>query len=162
MTVYLTRTFFKPAWIVLSILFGFFFLFFGILTIAFFDVLLLAMTLIVVAAYGVLVGLAYWFSKSKKYYLQEEQQGLHVRFPKINFDKGEIRIPYGALVGFDFFPLRSKNTWLNFIAYAVVPECVYVTYVNRYGQRVTELMGYITQSDAEALAQRYNIKFTLN
>ncbi len=162
MTVYLNRMLFKPALIVLSIIFGFFFVLFAILTIATFHVVLLVLTLVVAAAYGVLVGLAYLVSKADKYYLREEEPGLLIRYPTMNFDRGAIRIPYKALIGFEFFPLKSKSSWINFITYGVLPDCVYITYINRHGRKVTELMGYITQSDVEALARRYNIKFTLN
>lgn len=162
MKVFLTRTFFKPALIVLSILFGFAFLLFLGLTIAFYHVFLLILTLAIVAAYGVCVLLAFLFSKSEKYYLREIEGGLEIRYPKLNNNRGSIKMPYKALVGFEFFPIKSKNAWLNLAEYCIVPDCVYVTYINPRGRKVTELMGYITQADVEALAQRYNVSVTIN
>ncbi len=161
MTVYLNRMLFKPALIVLSAIFGLFFLLFAILTIAAFNVVLLVITILVAVAYGVMVALVYRVSKLDKYYLREEEPGLLIRYPTMNFDRGAIRIPYKALIGFEFYPIHSKASWLHFMTTGIIPGCVYVTYINRYGHRVTELMGYITQSDVEALAQRYNMKFTL-
>lgn len=162
MKVYLSRTFFKPALIVLSILFGFAFLLFLILTIACYHLFLLIVLLAIAVAYGVMVLLAYLFSKSEKYYLQEIEGGLEIRFPKINSDHGFIKMPYKVLVGFEFFPMKSKEAWRNLVTNCVVPECVYVTYINPRGRKVTELMGYITRDDVEALAQRYGVSFTLN
>lgn len=162
MKVFLTRTFFKPALIVLSILFGFAFLLFLGLTIAFYHVFLLILTLAIVVAYGVCVLLAFLFSKSEKYYLREIEGGLEIRYPKLNNNRGSIKMPYKALVGFEFFHIKSKNAWLNLAEYCIVPDCVYVTYINPRGRKVTELMGYITQADVEALAQRYNVNVTIN
>lgn len=162
MKVYLCRTFFKPALLVLSILFGFAFLLFLLLTILFFHPFLLILSIAIAVAYGVMVWLAYRFSKSEKYYLQEIEGGLEIRYPKINSDRGVVKMPYKALIGFEFFPLKSKKAWLHLAKNCVVPECVYVTYINPRGRKVTELMGYITQADVEALARRYRVKFTLN
>ncbi len=162
MQVFLTRTFFKPALIVLSILFGFAFLLFLGLTIAFYHVFLLILTLAIVMAYGVCVSLAFLFSKSEKYYLREIEGGLEIRYPKLNRNRGSIKMPYKALIGFEFFPIKSKNAWLNLVEYCIVPDCVYITYINPRGRKVTELMGYITQADVEALAQRYNVSVTIN
>lgn len=161
MKVYLTRTFFKPAMLVLSILFGFAFLLFLSLTIAFYHIFLLILTLATVVAYGMCVLFAFLFSKSEKYYLREIEGGLEIRYPKLN-NRGSIKMPYNALIGFEFFPIKTKDAWLNLAEYCVVPDCVYVTYINPYGRKVTELMGYITQADVEALGQRYNASVTIH
>ncbi len=162
MTVYLNRTFFKPALMILSVIFGFFFLVFLILTIAAFHIIILLLLLGVTIAYGVLVFLAYLLSKSEKFYLQEQEEGIEIKYPTINFERGLARIPYKALISFEFYPIKSKNAWIHFFTYGVVPDCVYITYIDRYGRQVTELTGYITQSDAEALAQRYNMQFIVH
>lgn len=161
MKVYLTRTFFKPALLLSSILFGFAFLLFLSLTIAFYHIFLLILTLAIVMAYGGCVLFAFLFSKSEKYYLQEIEGGLEIRYLKLN-NRGSIKMPYKALIGFEFFPIKTKDAWLNFVEYCVVPDCVYVTYINPRGRKVTELMGYITQADVEALAQRYNVSVTIH
>ncbi len=161
MTVFLNRTVFKPALILASVVGGFFFLLFLILTIAVFHVILLIITLLIVVLYGGVLAGAYWLSRSEKYYLKEHKQGIEIRYPTMNYGRGVMKIPYKAIVGFEFYSMNTKEGWLNLFNRSALPDCVYITYINRYGKIVTELMGYITQADAQALAQRYNVKFTL-
>lgn len=161
MVVYLNRELFKPAMIVLSIAFGIFMLLFLILMIAVFHIALLIIFLALAVAYGVIVFLAWMVSKANKYYLEEKQGYLEIRYPTMNHGKGLMQMPYKAIVGFHYYPLKSKESWMNFINYGAVPGCTYITYISPRGQKVTELMGYITQDDAEALAQRYRVECTI-
>lgn len=161
MTVYLNRELFKPAMIVLSAAFGALILLFLILTIAFFNVVLLVILLALAAVYGVSFYLVWLVSKSNKYYMEEKRGFLDIRYPTINYGRGHLQVPYKALVEFQYYPLQSKNSWINFITYGAVPGCTYLSYHTPQGKVVTELLGYITKSDAEALAQRYGVGCTI-
>ena len=157
MTVYLFKNLFKPALIILSIVFGLVLTLFLILMIAFFHVALLIVFLGLAVAYGVLIYLAFLLSRSTKYYLQETDAYLEIRYPSINYERGLLRLPYKAIVEFQYYPLKSKNSWLNLVQYGAIPGCVYITYITAHGQRLTELMGYIDQNDAQMLAERYGV-----
>ena len=157
MTIYLNRELFTPALIVLSAVFGVLELLFLILTIAAFHVLLLIVVFLLAAAYGALVYLAWWLSRSEKYNMKEMRGYLDISYPTINRDKGRLRLPYDAIIGFEYYSLDTKEGWLNFIRYGHLPGCTYLVYVSPYRECATELLGYVTKSDAIALGKRYGV-----
>ena len=157
MTIYLNRELFKPALIVLSIGFGALELLFLILMIAAFHVVLLITFFLLAVAYGVLLYLAWLISQSNKYCIKEMRGYLDITYPTINYDKGRLRLPYKAILGFEHYPIESKESWINFVRYGHVPGCTYLVYVTAFGQKNTELIGYVTKSDAIALGKRYGV-----
>ena len=156
--LYLNKQLFKPALIVLSIPFGAVLALFLILTIATLHVLALVVFLVLAAAYGVLVYLAWRITKSTKYYLTVGPGFFEIQYPTINYGRGKIKIPYEAIVEFQYFPLNSMKSWKNLVTYGAVPECIYVKYVTRHGRLVTELLGYVTYKEMKAIADQLKLK----
>ena len=159
--LYLNKEFIKPALIVLSIAFGLLLTLFLILMIALFHFLLLILFFVIAAAYGVLVFLAWKVSKSQKYYLSAGQGYFDICYPTINYGRGKIRVPYKAIVEFQYFPLNSLKSWQNLIEYSAPPECVYIKYITRHGQSVTELMGYVKYEDIKSIADQLKLEVVI-
>ena len=158
MTIYLNRELFKPALIVLSAGFGVLGLLFLILMIFAFHVVLLITFFLLALGYGVLLYLARLLSASNKYCIKEMRQYLDITYPTINYEKGRLQLPYKAICGFEHYSIDTKEGWLNLVERGHLPGCTYITYVTKFGRKNTELIGYVTKSDAIALGKRYGVE----
>ena len=159
--LYLNKEFFKPALIILSIAFGLLLTLFLVLMIVVFHFLLLILFFVAAAVYGGLVFFAWKVSKSQKYYLTAGEGFLDVCYPTINYGRGKMRIPYKAIIEFQYFPLNSFQSWKNLVEYSVPPECIYIKYVTPHGQVVTELLGYVKYEDIKSMADQLKLEVVI-
>lgn len=156
--LYLNKELFKPALILLSAAFGLLLTLFLILMIAFFHFILLIVFFALAIAYGVLVFLAWRLSKSTKYYMTSGKGFLEIQYPTINYGRGKLQVPFQAIMGFQYFPLKALSSWKNFVTYGAAPECIYIQYVTKQGRTITELMGYVTYDEIKAVADQLNVE----
>ena len=156
--LYLNKELFKPALIVLSGAFGFLFVLFLILMLVIFHWILLLAFFIISIAYGILLLLAWKLSKSKKYYLASGKGFLEIHYPTVNYGRGKLRVPFKAILSFEYYPIKSWESWKTFVSYGSLPECVYITYVTQNGRKNTELIGYVTYEEIKAIADQLGVE----
>ena len=159
--ILLNEKFFKPALLVLSVVFGFATLVFLLLTIFSFHWLMLLFIAALLAVYGLLLWGAWLVSQSPKQYLMEYADGLEIKYPNVSYQRGLAQIPYECIIQFEYYSLRSVESWKNLLESGAPPECFYIKYYNKYNREVRELIGYPDYMMMLELAERYGIPLML-
>jgi len=157
MTVYLHKNFFKPAAIALSAVFSVLFLLIGISMILDYYWVKLVVFFGFFAAYGGLLGYAYYKTTTKHHYLQETNQGVEIHYPEVNYYNDVLRLPYNAITGFTYYSMTSWKGWENFIKTGVLPGCMYLHYLTPRGKSVDTLIGHWDKKFAEQFVSRYGL-----
>ena len=155
--IYLKQKQFKPAVILLSILFSPAIIVMLITTIAFYKLELLIILLSLVIIYLLLLLFFLKVSYSKKNYLELGRDNMKIVYPNINKGENELDINYSEINSFDYYKITSFKGWLILTSF-VLPQCVFITY-NNNGNEITELMGHLDYEYIKNLASEKKIKF---
>lgn len=157
--IYLNRGYFYPMLIFLSILLlpiivmGFLFF----LTT---DSLMSILGIVVVAIiYFILVWMVKKVSTSDKYYLISSSRQLEIHYPNITKNHMLV-IENEKVIQFDYCRLYSIKSWFLIPVYDM-PQCVFITFMDN-GVKACKLIGYMSYSEMQALAQETNIKLIVH
>ena len=72
-----------------------------------------------------------------------------------------MRIPLQSIVEFEFYGLKSTETWKKFFESVAPPECFNAKYNKKYNREVCELIGYPDFDQMLDLADGYGIPLML-
>ena len=157
--IYLNRGYFYPMLIFISILLmpiivmGFLWFFAT-------DSLTSILGIVVVAIiYLILIWLVKKVSKSDKHYLIYSSSQLEIHYPNITH-RHMLVIENEKVIQFDYCRLASIKAWFLIPVYDL-PQCVFITFMDD-GVKVCKLIGYMSYSNMQALAEKTNIKLIVH
>lgn len=157
--IYLNRGYFYPMLIFLSIL-SLPIIVMGFLWFFTTDSLMSTSGIVVVAIiYFILVWIVKKVSTSDKHYLISSSRQLEIHYPNITKNHMLV-IENEKVIQFDYCRLASIKAWFSIPVYDI-PQCVFITFMDD-GVKVSKLIGYMSYSDMQALAQETNIKLIVH
>ncbi len=156
----LSRAQFKPAVILLSVLFV------PLMLAAFvlclldytFDIFMLFVCLTV--CYTTIIIIMSKVLKRSKYCLVLFDAYLEATYPNLGKRCGRIQVKYEDIVRLEYYKISSLKSWLLLFNY-VVPQSVFITYKCN-NEIITELLGYMQYEEIKKLTAEKGIALKIN
>ncbi|MDE6442736.1 MAG: hypothetical protein K2L12_08315 [Clostridia bacterium] len=160
MIIYLNKACFKPALILWSILFLPGIIACIIITIVDKDYNVLIAIAICAVLYSMFIIFSYLCSKSKKNFLQIENDKIEIAYPNINRGKHTLSLNFKDIKRFDFYTVKSLTAWISLFN-GLLPRFVCITYEFE-GERHEDCIGYMTCKEMKNVALLLGVEFFIH
>lgn len=156
MKIYLNKAYFKPALILWSILFLPAIIACIIIVIVDKDYNVLIAIAVCAVLYSMFIIFSYLYSKSKKNFLQIENDKIEIVYPNINKGKHTLSLNIKDIKRFDLYTVKSLTAWISLFN-GLLPRFVCITYEFE-GEKYQDCIGYMTCKEMTTLALRLGVE----
>ena len=156
MKIYLNKAYFKPALILWSILFLPAIIACIIIIIVDKSYEVLIAIAICALLYSMFIIFSYLYSKSKKNFLQIENDKIEIVYPNINKGKHTLSLNFKDIKYFDLYTVKSLTTWISLFN-GLLPGFVCLTYEYE-GEIFQDCIGYMACKEMKILALRLGVE----
>ena len=158
--IYLNSGFFKPALIIFSVVLLPITIGCWWLTLASFEIERFIVSLIMLLSYVAVIILTYRYSKSKKYYLLAEENGiLSIHYPNLPDKTDCLKLNIHDVVNIEYYKISSIRGWFMLINY-LCPQCVFINYISD-DKKVCQHIGYPHFKEISKFCNDLKIEFVV-